>query len=195
MPPPTTRSPRTPVRTRLLEAADELFYAEGIAGTGVDAVLSRSGAAIGSLYSHFGGKDGLVLAYLQAREDRWREVWDAEVARHDRSREQVLAIFDAQERWSAATPSHHGCAHAAAVAQLPAGHPARTAALGYKQGVRARLADLVAGLDVTEPGDLADELTLLYEGVLVAASLGLPDPARRARNAASRLLEAAAPRS
>ena len=183
------------MRQRILDAADALFYAEGIVGTGVDAVLARSGAAIGSLYSHFGGKDGLVLAYLQAREDRWRAVWDAEVARHDDPRERVLAIFDAQQRWSEAAPSHHGCAHAAAVAQLPDGDPAREAALAHKRAARTRLRELVEQVDdlgplsTAEVDDLVDDLLLLHEGTLVALGVGhVTDPVARARRAAARRL-------
>ena len=192
----TTQGSRPPVRQRILDAADELFYAEGIASTGVDAVLERAGVAIGSLYSHFGGKDGLVLAYLQAREDRWREVWDAEVERHDDQRERVLAVFDAQTRWLGTTRCDHGCAHASAIAQLGDGDPARDAALGHKRAVRMRLRGLVQQVDdcaLLSPADLVelvDDLVLLHEGAMVALAVGhVADPVGRARRLAAALLD------
>ncbi|MFD0889640.1 TetR/AcrR family transcriptional regulator, partial [Streptosporangium algeriense] len=46
-------------RERLLEAAGELTYRQGV-GVGVDALLKAANVARRSLYEHFGGKDGLV---------------------------------------------------------------------------------------------------------------------------------------
>lgn len=57
-------------RDRLLAAADELFYSNGISSTGVDAVISRAQVSIGSLYNNFGSKDNLVMAYLETRDQR-----------------------------------------------------------------------------------------------------------------------------
>ena len=186
MPPPPPA--RSGARQRLLDAADELFYAEGIAGTGVDAVLARSGAAIGSLYSHFGGKDGLVLAYLEAREDRWRARWDALISQQHDAAARVLTIFDVMCEWMRDRPSDHGCAHAAAIAQLPDSHPAHAAALGWKRDTRTRLAALVDELPVADSAALAADLHLLYEGAMVAAALGDPDAGRRARATAADLI-------
>ncbi len=39
-----------PVRQRLLTAAEDMFYAHGIASVGVDAVVARAGVATASLY-------------------------------------------------------------------------------------------------------------------------------------------------
>src|SRR6185312_15377670 len=43
-------------RDRLLAAADELFYGEGIHTVGIDRVLAHAGVAKASLYSTFGSK-------------------------------------------------------------------------------------------------------------------------------------------
>ncbi|RKS06993.1 TetR family transcriptional regulator [Nocardiopsis sp. Huas11] len=57
----------TATRARLIEGARELLEAHGYAGTGLNQVLSASGAPRGSLYFHFpGGKDELVTAALEA---------------------------------------------------------------------------------------------------------------------------------
>ena len=60
------RSPRE----RLLEAAGELFYAEGVQSVGIDRVIERAGVAKASLYSTFGSKEELVRAYLDERHAR-----------------------------------------------------------------------------------------------------------------------------
>ena len=54
-------------RERLLQAASELFYAEGIQSVGIDRVIERAGVAKASLYNTFGSKEQLVGAYLDAR--------------------------------------------------------------------------------------------------------------------------------
>jgi AcrR family transcriptional regulator len=75
VPTPTTRSDsaapvkRSP-RERLLDAANELFYAEGVQSVGIDRVIERAGVAKASLYSTFGSKEELVRAYLEARHER-----------------------------------------------------------------------------------------------------------------------------
>ena len=54
-------------RERLLRAADELFYEEGIHTVGIDRIIERAGVAKATLYSAFGSKDELVRAYLRER--------------------------------------------------------------------------------------------------------------------------------
>ncbi len=44
------------VRTRLISAADALFYAEGIHAVGIDRVLGEAGVAKASLYNHFASR-------------------------------------------------------------------------------------------------------------------------------------------
>ena len=56
---------KLPARDRLLKAAAELFYAEGVGATGIDAITARAGVAKMSLYNNFASKSDLVDAYLQ----------------------------------------------------------------------------------------------------------------------------------
>lgn len=56
-----------PTRTRtsrddLLRAGLELFARQGISATTAEELLAASGASVGSLYHHFGGKQGLATA-------------------------------------------------------------------------------------------------------------------------------------
>ena len=57
---------------RLLEAASELFYKEGIGAVGVDTVSESAAVSKRTLYNRFGGKDALVAEYLRRRDERWR---------------------------------------------------------------------------------------------------------------------------
>src|SRR5262245_65625833 len=60
-------SPRPSARDRLLDAANELFYAEGVHTVGIDRVIEHAGVAKATLYATFGSKDELVRAYLEGR--------------------------------------------------------------------------------------------------------------------------------
>src|SRR3712207_5792333 len=86
---------RPDTRTQTLDAAERLFFTDGISVTGVDAVARAAGVSVVTLYKHFGSKDGLVGAVLERRLQAWDEVWQAQVDAADGPRERVLAIFDA----------------------------------------------------------------------------------------------------
>ena len=60
---------RPSARERLLAAANELFYDEGVHTVGIDRIIEQAGVAKASLYNTFGSKDELVRAYLQTRHD------------------------------------------------------------------------------------------------------------------------------
>ncbi|WP_018330564.1 TetR/AcrR family transcriptional regulator [Actinomycetospora chiangmaiensis] len=178
----------TRARHRLLAAADELFYARGIAATGVDAVIGRAGVALGSLYNNFGGKDGLVTAYLDARQARFEQLWDDLVAARTDPADRVLALFDAFATW-AEGGNRNGCADVAAVTQLEETAPGHAAALRHKRAVADRLRPLVVATGAPDPDGLTADLLLIHEGALSALALGLdPDPVGRARRLAARLL-------
>ena len=64
--PSAPAAPRRPAsearRQEILDAALTCFLREGIAATSVDEIRAASGASVGSIYHHFGGKDGIVAA-------------------------------------------------------------------------------------------------------------------------------------
>src|SRR5579859_8060505 len=103
-------------RERLLEAANELFYDEGVHTVGIDRVLERAGVAKASLYSTFGSKDELVRAYLERRAMSRREKLRARIADSADPRARILTIFDYLEE-TAAEPTFRGCAFVNACAE------------------------------------------------------------------------------
>lgn len=181
---------RQPARERLLRAADELFYAQGVAGTGVDAVIAKAGVATGSLYKNFSGKADLVAAYLVDRDARFRAIWESHIEAREDPREALLAIFDAHETWTRETGALRGCAHVAAATQLPRDHVGFVAAVDHKRRVTERLAELAHALGAAEPLALAQDIAMIYDGMLSAEAIGNdPAPAPRARRLAERLVD------
>jgi AcrR family transcriptional regulator len=64
-------------RERILEAADHLFYAEGVRATGTEKIMAISEVAKATFYRHFESKDDLVIAYLAQRDRSFFEYLDS----------------------------------------------------------------------------------------------------------------------
>lgn len=109
---------KRPPRERLLDAARELFYAEGVHTVGIDRVIERAGVAKASLYSTFGSKEGLVQAYLDERHESIlaRRRAAAEAAPDPVSA--ILAVFDSLAR-DFKLPDYNGCAFAGHAPRRP----------------------------------------------------------------------------
>src|ERR1700716_292155 len=104
-------------RERLLDAASNLFYEEGVHTVGVDRVVERAGVAKATLYTLFGNKDGLVRAYLTAHDEEVRERMTRELAaRYTTPRERLLGVFEIQGLRFTET-GFRGCAFARASAE------------------------------------------------------------------------------
>jgi AcrR family transcriptional regulator len=180
-------------RERLLAAANELFYGEGIHTVGIDRVIERAGVAKASLYSTFGSKDELVRAYLQGRAALRQQRISERIARTDDPRQRILAVFELLGELAAA-PSFRGCAFVNASAEGPRD---RTKVARVCDEMRTWLRGLFTGLardaGAAQPERLGAELVLLYDGATVGAAMD-HDPGRAevARSIAARLLDAAA---
>src|ERR687894_330345 len=61
---------RVPKPRAILDAAAELFLAQGFASVSMDAVARRAGVSKATLYAHFPGKDALFAAVVAERCDR-----------------------------------------------------------------------------------------------------------------------------
>ena len=177
-------------RQRLLDAADELFYEEGIHTVGIDRVIERAGVAKASLYSTFGSKEELVRAYLTRRMQTRQARVTAAIAAHTTPREKILAIYDNLGDVARNT-GFRGCAFINASAEAPAGSAADEVTTALREWVRGLFVDLATQLGAADPARLASQLVLLYDGAIVGARLDHdPTVARAARIAAESLLSA-----
>ncbi|WP_299035883.1 TetR/AcrR family transcriptional regulator [uncultured Pseudokineococcus sp.] len=184
-------SARAPARTRLLDAAEELFYERGIAATGVDSVLRRAHVAPATLYAHFAGKDHLVAAYLQRRHERWWDVWDDVLERcGDDPVRRALSVFDALAELGSRSRTGRGCAFLGAAVEITdPDHPAHAWLVTGNRLLTDRLRELAAGTGALDADALAAELLLLYDGELAAgrrrATGGSPPPSVAVRDLAA----------
>jgi AcrR family transcriptional regulator len=182
-------------RERLLAAANELFYEEGVHTVGIDRVIERAGVAKASLYGTFGSKEELVRAYLQSRADRRRQRVLERIARHDNPRDRILSVFDLLGEL-VADPAYRGCAFVNASAEGPPGpNKVRAVCSDFRDWVRALFVELARDHGSPDPERLGRQLVLLYDGGTVGASMDHdPDRAAEARAMAEALLDAPSPR-
>jgi AcrR family transcriptional regulator len=178
-------------RDRLLAAADELFYDEGVQTVGIDRVIEKAGVAKASLYNAFGSKDELVRAYLDGRAERRRERLLAAVGEATGPRGKLLAIFDVLvERTQ--EPGYHGCAFVRASTEAKEDSGAVAATEELRSWTRELLTGLARDAGARGPAELARQLQVLYDGAATAAWVDDDrHVAEVAREAAGTLIDAA----
>ena len=188
-----TEGRREKTRRRLLAAADELFYADGIRATGVDAVADRAGVTKMTLYAHFASKDELVAAYLEERDRRWRALLEGMLGAYADPQDKLLAVFDAYKEWLV-VGDLRGCEFINCAAEFPdPDYPARVVIGEHKAGVRERLGVLAREAGANDPDALAERLFVVLEGAYVTGALeGDEEVLDRARTLATELVRAAA---
>jgi AcrR family transcriptional regulator len=174
-------------KARVLDAAEELFYARGVHGVGMDDIRTASGVSLKRLYQLFPAKEVLVEEYLRRRDIRWR----ASLARYVGTKppkKRILAVFDWLADWFG-DPGFRGCAFVNSFGELGAmSTPVAAAVRDHKEAFRRYLSDLADAAGA--PPSLADHLLLLAEGAITTAAIsGSRDPARQAREAARLLLD------
>jgi AcrR family transcriptional regulator len=181
-------------RERLLAAANELFYDEGIHTVGIDRVIERAGVAKASLYSAFGSKDELVRAYLAQRFAARQKRIEDRIARHDDPRDRMLAVFDVLGDLFA-DQEYRGCALIRASAESRGGEIVRHVCDDARAWMRTLFTQLAREARAAHPERLAKQLVLLYDGATVVAQMDRdPTAAASARAAATQLIDAATAR-
>ncbi len=188
---PTKTTERRSARERLLAAANELFYEEGVHTVGIDRVIERAGVAKASLYSAFGSKDELIRAYLIARHTARQERMTRMLARYDSPRERLLGVFDVLGE-SFAEPGYRGCAFINASAESRPGSSAEEVSDESRAWVRSLFTELGRAAGAVDPEHLARQLVLLYDGATVNARMDRdPTAAAAARAVAATLVDLA----
>jgi AcrR family transcriptional regulator len=185
-------SARPAPRERLLAAADELFYEQGICTVGVDRIFKTADVARASLYTTFGSKEELVRAYLQARSERWQAtVAEVLPERWDTPAERILGIFELLTEWFH-TPGYNGCPFINASAEATSSAIVAEVRDRHRAWVRELLTGLAREAGASDPAALSAQLVLLYDGSMVGAQLDRSAaPGEAARAAAAALLSIA----
>lgn len=155
-------------RTRIIGAAEALFYEQGLRSVSVDAIAERAGVTKRTLYYHFDSKDDLIAAYLAARDVPTVERYRAWLGGHDRPLpERITTMFSALAAF-ADRPKWQGCGFTRAAVELAGqpGHPAVVMAADHKKRFENWLTEELRGSGVPDPGLVGRQVMILLEGAI-----------------------------
>jgi AcrR family transcriptional regulator len=183
--------PRQEARTRILDAAYELFSRRGIHAVGIDRIIAEADVAKATLYHHFASKEDLVLAFLDLREQRWTRDWlQPEVERlAATSGGRALAVFDALDEWFH-RPDFEGCSFINTLLEIPdEDGSVHDETVRQLSAIRAILETYAALEGTANPEETGYRLQILMMGAIVSAGRGDNQAARRARVLVELLLD------
>ncbi|WP_303721864.1 TetR/AcrR family transcriptional regulator [Malonomonas rubra] len=166
-------------RERILNTAAELFYHQGFRATGINEVISKSGVAKATFYSHFPTKDDLCLAYLKDRNISEFELVCAFVNDQTNPVERFLAVMKSLQPWLEANRLR-GCAFLNMVAEVPdPRNRLRREGLQHYESLRTLIFDLAQDLINYNPHtytnltakELADDYLVILGGAIAMAEI------------------------
>lgn len=177
-------------RERILEAAEQLYYAKGFAAVGMDELRQHAEVSLRRLYGEFPSKSDIVMAVLARKHERWSRELDAFLAEEPDPARRVLGIYDFLADWFRAD-DFRGCGFINAFGELGGQDEDVAAAVReHKASFQRRVAELVADMGGTPA--LAAQLAIIAEGAQTTAAISHdPEVAGQARAAAQTLISAA----
>lgn len=161
----------SPVRERILAAANEHFYAEGIRAVSADRLIAAAGVSKVTFYRHFPSKDDLVVAYLEGRAAAEREALEQFRDRASDACGSLLAIARGIADFSC-SPGFRGCPFINAAAEFAEPtHPARKVIAAHRAWFASFLMDLLEEMAIHDRETVAGQLMILRDGAMVGGYL------------------------
>ncbi|MFC6084231.1 TetR/AcrR family transcriptional regulator [Sphaerisporangium aureirubrum] len=158
-------------RSRLLNTATRLFYAEGIHAVGIDRIVAEAQVTRATLYRHFPGKEDLVLAYLN----------EVDRAMRSQANEAVTAGLPPADTIQALSKSiaqgiqssgFRGCAFLNAAAEYPDPEsPVHKAVLAHRQWFLETVTALLAKIQTPGAAPAARHFVMMRDGAMAAGCL------------------------
>lgn len=178
-----------PTATRVLDAADDLFYAHGIQAVGIDRIRDASGVSLKRLYQCFPSKGAIVEAYLRRRDQLARGALEEHVAGYDKPKQQLLSMFEWLHVWFQ-QPGFHGCAFNNAFGELGSGSAMVAEVVReHKAALRALFFSLVEATGIEDPDRVTGQIVVLFDGAITVGTVsGMPEAALQARDTVAVLL-------
>ncbi|WP_336143157.1 TetR/AcrR family transcriptional regulator [Acinetobacter sp. 102] len=162
-------------KQKILDAASNLFYNDGISNTGINSITEKANVAKMSLYNNFATKSDLITCYIEARHQEWLDLYEKRKAQIQTPIDGILAVFDAYQDHAefAYEKGFRGCGLLNAAAEFPAHSPERLAVKQHKDEIEAILAGHLQQLSSTPQRvkELALLLSFILEGSIARAGL------------------------
>jgi AcrR family transcriptional regulator len=191
--PGSPTAPRIPMRERIVEAAAELFYAQGLRAVSAEKIIAQVGITKVTFYRHFPTKDDLIVAYLERRA-QWERDAIAQVRQVAADVPDAFRIVAEAIGAESCSPGFRGCPFINAAAEYAdPDHPVRRAVDAHRRWFRQTIQDLLDEINVPDSAQAADQLVMLRDGAMVSGYLSDPSTVAAAlRDACRAVLGASA---
>jgi AcrR family transcriptional regulator len=187
-----SQTKRGQAREKIILAAHDLFYAQGLRATSADEIIAAAGVTKVTFYRHFPGKDALIRAYLDYRHRQWMD-WFEKALRQSKERRRekwetrLDPLADAFAQWTARA-DFRGCAFLNAAAEIGPAAPEILARVAqHKLEMRAVIASLLPARDA-HARKVVNAAAIAFDGAIMRAQIGERDAALKALRAALRAM-------
>jgi AcrR family transcriptional regulator len=172
-PAPRTGARGAATRERIVDAAAQLFYAQGLRAVSADRIIELAGITKVTFYRHFRTKDDLIVAYLERRAAWERDaVRGASEAAHG-DVDETLRMVSTGIGAEACTAGFRGCPFINAAAELPDGdHPGRRVIETHRAWLTGQVTELLGEAGTDDAPARAEQLMMLRDGAMVSGYLG-----------------------
>jgi AcrR family transcriptional regulator len=178
---PTTAADRprpaikSSMRERIIEAATELFYTQGLRAVSAEKIIAQVGITKVTFYRHFPSKDDLIVAYLERRAEWERNGVDGARQAAPDDVPAVFRIIAEAIGAESCSPGFRGCPFINAAAEYPdPQHPVRQVVDAHRRWFKQTLEELLEQIDVPNAAHVADQLVMLRDGAMVSGYLSDP---------------------
>jgi AcrR family transcriptional regulator len=165
---------KVPMRQRIIDAATELFYAQGIRAVSAEKIIAQVGITKVTFYRYFPTKDELIVAYLERRA-KWERDAIAGARQAADDVPDVFRIIAQAIGAESCMPGFRGCPFINAAAEYAdADHPVRKTVDAHRRWFKQAVQDLLDEIEVPDSARVADELVMLRDGAMVNGYLSDP---------------------
>jgi AcrR family transcriptional regulator len=174
-------------RDRLMDAAGELFYREGLHAITAERVADHAGLTKPTIYNLFGSKDALVLKTLERRGEQIRRHIEQRTAAFADPGRKLLEVLNVHAEMLT-VEGFHGCPLVIAAVQAPESREARELANAHKTWLHGLLTRFARRARLSSPDVLASSLVLVLEGAAAMSAVQPAEVVAKHARAASRSL-------
>ncbi|MBD8607492.1 TetR/AcrR family transcriptional regulator [Aeromicrobium sp. CFBP 8757] len=162
-----------PVRDRILDAAVEHYYAEGIRAVSADKLIAAAHVSKVTFYRHFPSKNDLIAAYLEVRAEDERASVTAKRAELDGDPAAVLEWYAQVVGTASCTPGFRGCPFINAAAEIAdVDHPGHAIITRHRAWLTEQARQLLDELGVAHAAARAEQVMMLRDGAMVSGYIG-----------------------
>ena len=181
------------IRQNIIETASFLFYKNGYNSTGINQIISESGIAKATLYSHFKSKEDICIEYLKFKNTTFLEDIESFCRAKRKGENQVLAVFDFLQNFFK-DKDFNGCWCIKTVAEIPQDNirirkEIQKEKNDFLQLINQLISDNLEDLSSREVTSLGKQIYLLYESAVAESHLHQEDwPIKEAKKLCAKIL-------